>query len=393
MILINLQETFVHNIRLIYLTFVFCAFMHIFWLQSPIATLYLLITLLFIISQNRTNPRKTKSDEVDELRKSWIYHLIKIKLKNLNLYSHKLSYEISKLLNLPVDYFYYLELSNINDNNPIGELTIPDLLAAEKEILDQEIRSSKSLVAIVFVPILFYFIHITYPLSGFYLILNSINIILLIENFSFQLRHPHILQGWNELNFRLGEIGVVAYHDPYHFMFQLRDYFTDIYLLEISQIPTINHNLSSHQSLSQIIQVILNTDQSIRKHVVTEFISATKHVAQLELVHKKKWQSFRIQFIYVTSSLLLFLGILTSIFGVFIRLSNSLTENSEIKIITFNELPFLSEITIIITLVLIYFLSQVYLNPIDQRKFLFLWGLEYVLINQLLRLFFYFIFG
>lgn len=388
MIKLQIPEVFIYNRRLVLLSNIFCLFTYLLYLDSLFILLYLQTTFLFLISQNRLIPRKTKSEKVDELRKYWVYQLIKNKLTDMNLFSHEISYEFAKLLELPLDNFFHLEISNQCDNYDFTDQVIPDLIAAEKEILDQEIRTSKILVTIVFIPILFYLFHIIYPISLFSLLLNSINIMLLTENLSFQLRHPHVLLGWNEISFRLREIGAYVYHDPYYFIYQLREYFADIYLLEISQIPTIKHKLSSHHSLSQIIKVILNTDQDIRNYVVIEFVEAAKHVAQLELIHEKKWESFRIQFIYVTSALILFLGILTGIFQVFIKLSTELVNETQITILTFHELPFLQEITIIITLTLIFFLSQAYLNPHDQRKFLFWWTLEYVIITQILGLFF-----
>ncbi|MCE7735760.1 MAG: hypothetical protein GPJ54_12830 [Candidatus Heimdallarchaeota archaeon] len=385
---VKLPQIFNYNRRLIFLSNLFSLFTYLFFLKSVFMILYLQITLLFLISQHRLAPRKTKSEKVDDLRKYWIYQLIKNKLTDLNLFSHEISYDFSKLLELPLENFYHLEISNPVNNFKFTDQAIPDLLAAEKEILDQEIRTSKILVTIVFIPILFYLFHIIYPISQFSLLLNSVNIILLIENLSFQLRHPHILLGWNDINYLLREIGGSVYHDPYYFIYQLRTYFDDIYLLEISQTPPIKHHLSSHHSLSQIIKIVLNTDQEIRNHVILEFVEATKQVALLELIHIKKWESFRIQFIYVTSSLILFLAILTGIFQIFVRLSSELISETQISIISFQDLPFLSELTIVITLTLIYFLSQLYLNPLDQRKFLFWWALEYIIITQALGLFF-----
>ncbi|MHA2097576.1 MAG: hypothetical protein ACW99A_02735 [Candidatus Kariarchaeaceae archaeon] len=374
-----------HNLEIISSIILTIPLTYLF-INSIWVTIYFHFTILYLFTQRQIKHRTTKHEKVEYKRKFWLKYLIENRLRELNYYSYNTEFQISELLNLPLDKYYKLEISLQSDDKYDDLFIIPDLLEAEVELLNQDTRISQILVSIVFVPLVYYFFHIIYPISMMMYLLNTVNMILVIENLSFQIRHPIILEDWQKLHTDLNKLKQQAISDPHHFLFNLKDYFENIYLTELSLNPILKNNISSHTSLHQLISVLMKYNQDIRKYLIEEFISSAKNIAEIEAVHIKKWKALRMQFIYVVSSVMLFLAILTSIFSILMKLTENVFVNLGPGILNFNKLILLTEFTLLVTLILVHFLSQPYLTKNHQRLYLIIWALEFILIKLFLDL-------
>jgi hypothetical protein len=374
-----------HNLEIISSIILTIPLTYLF-INSIWVTIYFHFTILYLFTQRQIKHRTTKHEKVEYKRKFWLKYLIENRLRELNYYSYNTGFQISELLNLPLDKYYKLEISLQSEDKYDDLFIIPDLLEAEVELLNQDTRISQILVSIVFVPLVYYFFHIIYPISMMMYLLNTVNMILVIENLSFQIRHPIILEDWQKLHTDLNKLKQQAISDPHHFLFNLKDYFENIYLTELSLNPILKNNISSHTSLHQLISVLMKYHQDIRKYLIEEFISSAKNIAEIEAVHIKKWKALRMQFIYVVSSVMLFLAILTSIFSILMKLTENVFVNLGPGILNFNKLILLTEFTLLVTLILVHFLSQPYLTKNHQRLYLIIWALEFILIKLFLDL-------
>ncbi|OLS28011.1 MAG: hypothetical protein HeimC2_09140 [Candidatus Heimdallarchaeota archaeon LC_2] len=351
--------------------------------NSFMLTIYTIISFGFVIFNYKEKKSSTSIRKVNELRKLWFREKIEYKLKELDLFSYNISYYLSLNLDLPLDNFYQLELSNLQYENK-KQYTIPDLIFSEKELVDQEARISKTLVLIVFVPMVFFFLHSSFQISVIIMLLNAVNTLVLIELGTYQMRHPYTLLGWDKLYHDLTEVKKLVADNPFDLIYSMRDYYLNLHLVELSLPSIIIVDKNSNHSFKQLINVLLDFDPIIREHLLFEFLTSIKDVVVIEAIHKKKWEAYRLQFIYVTTSIILFLAILNSIFELYSDISSSFLNELDIKLMSLTITPFLSEVTIIITLNLIYFLSQPYFNNRDQFKYLIFWGFEYFCIKLVL---------
>lgn len=367
----------------------FLKFITIFFLISIIIflfsrsvwlTLYVVFSIGFVIIKYNHDKNPTRIEKVNELRKEWFRDLIEQKLKEIDLFSYNTSYHISQNLELPLEKFYRLELSN-QQNDQKTQYTIPDLTFSEKELIEQETQISKTLVLIVFIPMLFFFLHSSFQISMSFMIINALNTLVLLELGTYQMRNPYTLLGWEKLYHDLLNVQSLISENPFDLIYRMRDYYQNLHLIELSLPPLISDKTSSIHSFRQLFKIILDFDPIIREYLLFEFLSAIKKVAVIESIHRKKWEAYRLQFVYVTSSIILFLAILSSVFALYTHLSNDYLGELDIELISLTTVPMLSEITITITLILIYFLSQPYLQKKDQWRYLIYWGLEYLCIK------------
>ena len=282
-----------------------------------------------------------------------------------------------------MDKYYQLELSNLQEDNR-NQFTIPDLTFSEKELVEQEARISKTLVLIVFVPMVFFFLHSSFQISLSFMLLNAINMLVLIELGTYQMRNPYTLIGWDKLYHDLIEVKKLVVDNPFDLIYTMRDYYQNLHSIELSLPSVIFGNKTSNHSFKQLIKVLLDFDPVIREHLLIEFLTAIEDVVVIESIHKKKWEAYRMQFVYVTTSIILFLAILNSIFQLYSDISSTFQNELDITLMSLTTIPFLSEVTILITLNLIYFLSQPYFQNRDQFKYIVFWGLEYICIKSLL---------
>ena len=342
--------------------------------------LYIFICTIIVALRDRILFILQKRQKLDRERKDWLYNQL-IQIFDLFGYSNEINnYEVRSILNQVDRFDHSVEL--IAEKIPEKLVfAIPDISYAEKELIDMEQRIAKSLVILVSAPVIFIILGFVYYFTPSVMILNGIILIILIEFLTFEMRNPYKLTGWGATLHDIKQFYQKLEVDPFGTLVVLKEYFHDVYSIELSILPMISEGNPPNKALGALFSIAIKNDPLITKEIFKQFLEATKDLPKVEDIHKKKWAAYSTQFVFITTAIIFFSAILGSIASLTSYIIDELQNQPKFaNQFFFNPSRYTAEFSMVITLIIAYILSKPFLNKNTRKMMISFWVLEYLII-------------